>query len=64
MSARLIHNANNAFIDPELHVQHSGVGPLTGLTFAAKDLFDVSTAANSMARMSACIRDVKVGCCV
>ena len=36
-------NSNNAFIDPHLRVQHSGEGPLNGLTFAAKDLFDVST---------------------
>lgn len=47
MSARLANNDNNAFIDPELHVEHSGVGPLTGLRFAAKDLFDVSSAAES-----------------
>ena len=43
MSARPISNDNNAFIDSELYVQHSGGGPLTGLRFAAKDLFDVST---------------------
>ncbi|KAL3161478.1 hypothetical protein ABBQ32_010359 [Trebouxia sp. C0010 RCD-2024] len=42
MSTRSVKNDNNAFIDPELHVQHSGGGPLTGLRFAAKDLFDVS----------------------
>lgn len=43
MSARPISNDNNAFIDSELYVQHSGGGPLIGLRFAAKDLFDVST---------------------
>lgn len=30
-------------MDSELHVQHTSCGPLTGLSFAAKDLFDVST---------------------
>ena len=33
--------SNNAFIDPDLHVKATGQGALTGLTFAAKDLFDV-----------------------
>lgn len=43
MSAKAISNDNKAFIDPELRVQHSSAGRLTGLRFAAKDLFDVST---------------------
>lgn len=43
MSAKAFNNDNKAFIDPELRVQHSSAGHLTGLRFAAKDLFDVST---------------------
>ena len=41
MSARA-DNSNNAFIDPDLRVEHIKEGSLTGLNFAAKDLFDVS----------------------
>ena len=53
MSAKPVSNDNNAFIDPELHLQHSGGGPLTGLRFGAKDIFDVSSAAECATRMSA-----------
>jgi Asp-tRNA(Asn)/Glu-tRNA(Gln) amidotransferase A subunit family amidase len=31
-----------AYIDPELRVSGSASGPLSGKTFAVKDLFDVS----------------------
>ena len=34
---------SNAFIEADLHIEATQQGPLTGLTFAAKDLFDVST---------------------
>lgn len=60
MSTRSVKNDNNAFIDPELHVQHSGGGPLTGLRFAAKDLFDVSSAAESASRM--CVLRLRSKC--
>lgn len=34
-------SANGAFIDTSVCIKGSGSGPLTGLTFGAKDLFDV-----------------------
>lgn len=44
IAAGRMSNNNNAFIDPDIHVEATKPGPLTGLTFAAKDLFDVSQA--------------------
>lgn len=34
-------SANGAFIDTSVRIKGSGSGPLAGLTFGAKDLFDV-----------------------
>ena len=48
MSTRAIDNSNNAYVDPDLWVEHTCEGPLKGLTFASKDLFDVSTAKFSL----------------
>ena len=42
MSTKAVDNSSNGFIDPDLSIEHSGEGSLNGLTFAAKDLFDVS----------------------
>lgn len=41
MSTKAVDNSSNGFIDPDLSIEHSGEGSLNGLTFAAKDLFDV-----------------------
>ena len=41
LTRTMVSNGSNAFIDPNLHVKATGQGALTGLTFAAKDLFDV-----------------------
>ena len=47
MAANAVRNDRNAFIDADLRIEHSGDGPLSGLTFAAKDLFDVSRVLHS-----------------
>lgn len=41
MSTRAIDNSSNAYVDPDLRVGHTTEGPLKGLTFASKDLFDI-----------------------
>lgn len=41
MSTRAINNGSNAFIEPDLRIKQSQEGLLSGLTFAAKDLFDI-----------------------
>lgn len=42
MAAPSLANNNGAFIDPEVRVTGSQEGPLRNLTFAAKDIYDVS----------------------
>ena len=41
MPARAINTGSNAFIEPDLRIKHSGDGPLSGVTFTAKDIYDV-----------------------
>ncbi|KAA6420332.1 MAG: glutamyl-tRNA(Gln) amidotransferase subunit A [Trebouxia sp. A1-2] len=41
MSTKAVDNSSDGFIDPDLSIEHFGEGSLNGLTFAAKDLFDV-----------------------
>ncbi len=43
VSTKAVDNSSDGFIDPDLSIEHSGEGSLNGLTFAAKDLFDVSS---------------------
>ena len=52
MSTRAINNGSNAFIEPDLRIKHSQEGLLSGLTFAAKDLFDVSVRVYVPCRLS------------
>ncbi len=40
-SDRIINDHLNAFANTDVYVEGSGDGPLSGLTFAAKDIFDV-----------------------
>lgn len=49
-------SGNNAFIDAALQIKATQQGPLTGLTFAAKDLFDVSQNVTDGAIKLGCLR--------
>lgn len=49
-------SGSNAFIDAALQIKATQQGPLTGLTFAAKDLFDVSQNITDGAMKLGCLR--------